>query len=527
MLSCCSSGRLGAAAPTMSRPSLHRFLVPRTIAWLCAAQCALACSTHSVPPCGDRRRCAPAPVRVGPAGGDAGQLSGSSTRGASIDIESATPPSSLTASAPPTFNPCSNLGAATTSPVSSVEDTIGSATPGSSTDPTSNAASSNNADAGAENPYGGSSASATQTVSQTATAQCAAAFPDGGFAAQQSDAGSPIQALTRTVILISVDGLAMRYVEQLSAAGVLPTFSRLQESSAFTHNARTQSRISVTLPNHISMLTGRPAVDVPGAPLDTAHDFLDNSDPGGCATLHGRNPALSYTRSVFDEVHDKGGYTSLATGKSKFNVVRRSYEPPFGAQDSVGADDGEDKLDDYELIEDTAALVPEFLVDLSAGVAQKPLGPNFAMLHIRDTDSNGHVYGWGSPEYLWAVIAADQWIGDVLDLVQLDPQLEDAVVIVTTDHGGVGTGHYDPQQPETGVIPFYVWGRGVPSGDLYELLQGARVNPGNTFPFDEVGPQPIRNGDVANLALHLLGNAPIAGTLFRGIEPDWANTAQP
>jgi Type I phosphodiesterase / nucleotide pyrophosphatase len=329
------------------------------------------------------------------------------------------------------------------------------------------------------------------------------------------------------VILISVDGLAMRYVEQLSAAGVLPTFSRLQESSAFTHNARTQSRISVTLPNHISMLTGRPAVDVPGAPPDTAHDFLDNYDPGGCATLHGRNPALSYTRSIFDEVHDRGGYTSLATGKSKFDVVRRSYEPPFGAQDSIGANDGEDKLDDYELIVDTAALVTEFLVDLSAGVAQKPLGPNFAMLHIRDTDSYGHSYGWGSPEYLWAVISADQWIGEVLDFVQVEPELNDAVVIVTTDHGGVGTGHYDPQQPETGVIPFYVWGRGVPAGDLYELVQGARVNPENTFPFDEVGPQPIRNGDVANLALHLLGNAPIAGTLFRGIEPDWANTAQP
>ena len=61
-------------------------------------------------------------------------------------------------------------------------------------------------------------------------------------------------------------------------------------------------------------------------------------------------------------------------------------------------------------------------------------------------------------------------------------------------------------------VPFLVWGPGVTHGDLYDL-NPTYADPGRRrILFD--GPQPIRNGDVANLAASLLWLGPVAHSLW-------------
>jgi len=62
-------------------------------------------------------------------------------------------------------------------------------------------------------------------------------------------------------------------------------------------------------------------------------------------------------------------------------------------------------------------------------------------------------------------------------------------------------------------VPFYVWGPGVMVGaDLYALNPASRLNPGTGRPNYSASPQPIRNGEAANVALKLLGLGPVPGS---------------
>ncbi len=58
------------------------------------------------------------------------------------------------------------------------------------------------------------------------------------------------------VIAVSVDGLGAKWLRPLVDAGELPNFKRFIAEGAFTYNARADYNITVTLPNHTSMLTG-------------------------------------------------------------------------------------------------------------------------------------------------------------------------------------------------------------------------------------------------------------------------------
>jgi predicted AlkP superfamily pyrophosphatase or phosphodiesterase len=321
--------------------------------------------------------------------------------------------------------------------------------------------------------------------------------------------------VAHTVVLVSVDGLAAQHVESGLEQGTLPTFERLLKEGAGTFNARTEARVSVTIPNHTSMVTGRPAAEVPDFPPSTSHLVLYNYDPGGTATVHDENSALGYVTSVFDEVHDRGGHTLLFSSKDKFELYRRSYSAPYSRKDPYGLDDGDDKIDDFAVIAESPEMVPRFLEHLSKAVKGNPAGPNFAWLHIRETDSAGHASGWDSAEYTDALLLADRLLADVVEQVST---LERTVLIVTTDHGGTDYGHNDHTDPLVYRIPFLVWGPEVPAGvDLYAVTLGSRTDPGAEAPLDGTALQPIRNGDSGNLALSLLGLPAIDGALHRGL----------
>ncbi len=244
---------------------------------------------------------------------------------------------------------------------------------------------------------------------------------------------------------------------------------------ASTLNARNLFEVTVTLPNHAAMVTGQRADRGEGG---TGVTF--NSDNG--RTIH--DQAGRYVQSVFDVVHDAGGTTGLYVGKTKFDFLDRSWNAANGGPDTVGADDGRDKITVYVRGNPSGATA-ELIEQLTSS---SPFV--FSFLHLPPPDSAGHASTWMSARYLAAVRQADTLVGQVLAAIDSSPQRSaDTVVILTTDHGGYKNGHSDPRRLENYRIPFIVWGPDVAAGaDLYDLNPDSRLDPGESRPGYAVRP---------------------------------------
>jgi len=319
-------------------------------------------------------------------------------------------------------------------------------------------------------------------IAALAIGGCAFSTPNDLFsdAPSYSNSSSAIEY----VIHISVDGLRPDAVELW--VDHLPAYRRLRLEGAYTENARTAPFYGNTLPNHASQLTGRIVVGNEG------HGWVRNSDFDSTVTLHSNRG--EYVSSVFDVTGGAGLKSLLFSSKSKFSVFHRSYE---------------DNIDAYVYNKDTEKLTDRFVDSLRTGKYA------YAFLHLRDPDTAGHRFGWR----LWAwhpygkaISKSDRLIGQVLAAIDADPGLRGkSAVIVTADHGGHGHAH-GPKDRRDYTIPFYVWGAGIPQGNLYNFGGEARADPGIEQIDGLAEQQPIRNGDAANLALSLLKLDPIPGS---------------
>jgi hypothetical protein len=199
--------------------------------------------------------------------------------------------------------------------------------------------------------------------------------------------------------------------------------------------------------------------------------------------------------SVFDVVHDHGGSTALYASKVKFQLFSRSWNT-HGAPDQVGPDDGRAKIDRVALERDDDEAA-EALVD-----ALRTNPATFSFLHVARPDDAGHDHDFMEYHYLRAVEKTDRLVGTVLETIAQNPKLRDStVVLLTADHGGRldREGHADITDLANYRVPFLAWGAGIPAGeDLYVLNAQAYSYPGTSRP-PYNGPQPIRNGDLANL----------------------------
>lgn len=309
------------------------------------------------------------------------------------------------------------------------------------------------------------------------------------------------------VLHVSIDGLRPDAITAQTPEA-LPAFARLRREGAFTDNARTDVDFRVTLPNHTSQLTGRPARG------DDGHGWTLNSGPSGGVTLHSNRG--EYVASVFDVAHDHGLRTGAYVSKSKFSLFDVSYNAEHGAPDTTGDDDGADKIDAFVYERDTNDLVERLADDLRAEPSA------YTFVHLLDPDWVGHSAGWDlalGSDYQGAVRRADGMLGRLLDVIEADPRLAGrTALIVTSDHGGHGTNHA-ADVPEDFIVPFYVWGPGVTPGDLYDWNEGTRIEPGRGQISADGSRQPVRNGDAANLALAILGLPPVPGSTAGAADP--------
>ena len=305
------------------------------------------------------------------------------------------------------------------------------------------------------------------------------------------------------VLVVSIDGLRADVITELGEQGT-PNLHRLMAQGASTLNARTTIESTRTLPNHTGMFTGR---GVEGA---NGHSVTFNNDNGETLTeTHG-----SYVPGMFDVAHDHGRQTAFFAEKDKFRYLVRSWDGEHGRNDTIGPDNGRDKTD-IDRIAPAEQVVPAVNAALLDGRT------DLIFLHLKAPDEAGHAEEWLSSDYLEAVTTSDEFLGDILATVDANPALARRLTILaTSDHGGEEdeTTHYETDDRQNYQIPFMAWGRGVPRGaDLYAL------NPQRRDPDDErppySGPQTIRNMDIANTSLSLLGLPPIAGAVATSWPP--------
>lgn len=293
----------------------------------------------------------------------------------------------------------------------------------------------------------------------------------------------PLPTSASRVLAISVDGLNPRALQRLGEAQA-PAFHRLLAEGAGTLNARTEYEQNVTLPNHTSMLTGR-RIDAGAG----GHGVTwDDDRPWTTVQKAAGHPV----GSVFGVVEVSGGESALFSTKEKFRLYERSWS---SAIDRAA----------YDVVQ--RRLVRTAIADLVDNDRA------FTFLHISLPDRFGHLYGGLSPQYLSAVRKTDRHLGTLLDTVEANPALaEHLTVVLTADHGFVpGQRTHTPRVLADYRIPFLVWGAGVQPGDLYALNPDYR-DPRQRHPAYAAARQPVRNGDLGNLALDLLGLGPIPGS---------------
>lgn len=246
-------------------------------------------------------------------------------------------------------------------------------------------------------------------------AACARDVPLDSSAAQP-DAGPDVPR----VVVISIDGLRP---DAIAAAGAT-TMQRLIHEGAASLTAQTVLP-SLTLPSHVSMLTGV----VPARHgISWNDDRTARTGPVGVAT-------------VFDQAKEAGYTSAMFGGKAKLRHVLRPETPMWTS------------LPRGDSIWQAERIVGQVVDYLQQG------RPDLMFVHLPDADLAGHGNGWMSGKYLEAVRRADGAVAQIWQGLR-QAYGDDFTLIVTADHGGAGSNHNDGSLEST-QIPWIAWGSGV------------------------------------------------------------------
>ncbi len=259
----------------------------------------------------------------------------------------------------------------------------------------------------------GPAGTATPRVVSTATS---AATPAAG-----ASLASPSEAISQ-VVVVSIDGLNPQAIGRLGARRT-PVLHEMIGEGASTLQARSAYELTLTLPNHTSMVTGR-RIDAE----DDGHGVTWNDDRRQPATVQAA--ADEPVESVFTALRSAGLRSAVFASKSKFTLWERSWPRAVNRM----------------LIRvDNRALTRAVSRDLRA--TDRAL----TFVHLSGPDGAGHDSGWFSRDYLQAVRSADRNLGRILRTIDRAGEAERTLVIVTADHGArVPATWIPPSCPTTG-----------------------------------------------------------------------------
>ena len=105
---------------------------------------------------------------------------------------------------------------------------------------------------------------------------------------------------------------------------------------------------------------------------------------------------------------------------------------------------------------------PEGLTSVAAQYI-KEKKPNFGAVIFDEPDGTGHGKGWSSPEYFSMVNHLDSCLAEVVNAVQEAGIMDETVIILSADHGGIETGHGGKTMNEM-QTPIVIYGKNVKKG---------------------------------------------------------------
>lgn len=233
----------------------------------------------------------------------------------------------------------------------------------------------------------------------------------------------------RHVVIIGVDGLSGLGVEGADA----PVMQGLMSHGAFTLRARAQLPTSSST-NWKAMISGA-ATEVHGVTSNdwerTDHSIqpMDQGPEGTYPTIFSRL-RLQRPDATIAAVFHWGGFARLGEAAA---------------------------CDVYE-----HRTTAEATTDRAVEVIRQ-FRPTLMFVHLDHVDGAGHGSGWHTPAYFAAVEQADAMIGRILAALDQAGMRESTLVILTSDHGGIGRSHGGESMVEL-EIPWIVAGPGIASG---------------------------------------------------------------
>lgn len=231
------------------------------------------------------------------------------------------------------------------------------------------------------------------------------------------------------VFLIAFDGWGSYCMDSVK----MPNTRALMANGCYTLKKRTVLP-SISAPNWATMFAG--------APIEF-HGFGDNVETPDvkpvCVTENGTFPTIFYLlrkqrpESVIGGIYEWDGIRPLVDYKSF----------------------------DYCVQEDPAKIAAN-AVDYI-----KKNKPNLMAVIYDDPDHVGHSAGHDTPAYYARMEELDTCLGEIIAAVKEAGIYENSVFVVTSDHGGIGTGHGGKTMEEM-ETPFIIAGKGVKKGGEFK-----------------------------------------------------------
>lgn len=231
------------------------------------------------------------------------------------------------------------------------------------------------------------------------------------------------------VVILGFDGLSPDGVQKAET----PVLHDLMRRGAFTLHARGVIP-TVSSPNWASMIMGAGPAEHGVTSNDWQPDRFDISpictgDGGIFPTIFGL-VRKQHPNAVMGVFHDWEGFARLLEAKS-VDVLKHGNGP-----------------------DETMDMAVAFV---------KERKPSLTFVHCDHVDEAGHKFGHGTPQYYEAVAKADALVGRMLAALKDAGIADRTIVLVTSDHGGVGKKHGGATMAEI-EIPWIIAGPGVAVG---------------------------------------------------------------
>lgn len=98
--------------------------------------------------------------------------------------------------------------------------------------------------------------------------------------------------------------------------------------------------------------------------------------------------------------------------------------------------------------------------------------PNLLAVIYDKPDGTGHAHGWTSPEYFSMMTHLDNCLKQIYQAVQDAGIMDETVIIVTSDHGGIDKGHGGKTMDEM-QRPIVFYGKGIKKG--HEIQESTMI----------------------------------------------------